>query len=743
MTLTEYEVKSNGTVYPKKGSNPRAPYQHQKAAMKALDSIDQREDYSTLIVLPTGGGKTYTASTWLLKNALDKKEKILWIAHRQFLLDQAAESFKSFAYAERIPHLTSFTYRIVSGSTSHDRAIDINKDDSLLLVGKDSLARNLDRIDQWLSGEETVFLVIDEAHHATAKTYRTIIEYVKARVPHVKLIGLTATPFRTMSSERGLLKKLFTDDIGYQISLKELINRGILSKPILESYETNADFGEGLGIDDWESITRLDTLPEEVASSIAKNSVRNHLIVDVYKKNKETYGKTIVFAVNITHAIALAGLFKKNGIKADYIVSGVKDMVTGVTLSAADNERKLEQYRDGDLDVLINVNILTEGVDIPQTKTVFLARPTVSTIMMTQMVGRALRGEKAGGTAEAYIVSFIDNWDEHIAWVSPDRLFNDEGEFTESDTERTSRELRLIAISKIEEFANLLDSSIDTTKLEAVEFTKRIPIGMYAFTYLEQNGMDISHQVMVYDSTKEAYEEMMNSLPELFNSYGTKDEYLDPDVLNQLERQCCDTFFLGEMVPPYDSRDIKNILKYYALKDSAPQFYTFDDIDRNKLDISKIARHIYDEDMGERSKMAYLNQLWNDTDDNMLRLFFGRQLYFFNQVNTELLKLSDPAIYKTENNVVYGKRDKEKMSLSELRNVDPELEKKLREETFAKAKDRRGFYKCAQCGKRYHNKVIFQVDHIKPLNKGGLTVPENLQILCRSCNMKKGDKWSG
>ena len=700
-------AKEDNVILFEVNKNSRAPYQHQKAAMKALDSIDQREDYSTLIVLPTGGGKTYTASTWLLKNALDKKEKILWIAHRQFLLDQAAESFKSFAYAERIPHLTSFTYRIVSGSTSHDRAIDINKDDSLLLVGKDSLARNLDRIDQWLSGEETVFLVIDEAHHATAKTYRTIIEYVKARVPHVKLIGLTATPFRTMSSERGLLKKLFTDDIGYQISLKELINRGILSKPILESYETNADFGEGLGIDDWESITRLDTLPEEVASIIAKNSVRNHLIVDVYKKNKETYGKTIVFAVNITHAIALAGLFKKNGIKADYIVSGVKDMVTGVTLSAADNERKLEQYRDGDLDVLINVNILTEGVDIPQTKTVFLARPTVSTIMMTQMVGRALRGEKAGGTAEAYIVSFIDK------------------------------------ISKIEEFANLLDSSIDTTKLEAVEFTKRIPIGMYAFTYLEQNGMDISHQVMVYDSTKEAYEEMMNSLPELFNSYGTKDEYLDPDVLNQLERQCCDTFFLGEMVPPYDSRDIKNILKYYALKDSAPQFYTFDDIDRNKLDISKIARHIYDEDMGERSKMAYLNQLWNDTDDNMLRLFFGRQLYFFNQVNTELLKLSDPAIYKTENNVVYGKRDKEKMSLSELRNVDPELEKKLREETFAKAKDRRGFYKCAQCGKRYHNKVIFQVDHIKPLNKGGLTVPENLQILCRSCNMKKGDKWSG
>lgn len=60
--------------------------------------------------------------------------------------------------------------------------------------------------------------------------------------------------------------------------------------------------------------------------------------------------------------------------------------------------------------VLINVNILTEGIDLPQTKTVFLTRPTVSTILMTQMIGRSLRGEKAGGTKEAYVVSFIDDW---------------------------------------------------------------------------------------------------------------------------------------------------------------------------------------------------------------------------------------------------------------------------------------------------------------------------------------------
>ena len=75
---------------------------------------------------------------------------------------------------------------------------------------------------------------------------------------------------------------------------------------------------------------------------------------------------------------------------------------------------KEKAYREGKVKVLVNVNILTEGVDLPQTKTVFLARPTVSTILMTQMIGRALRGEAAGGTSSAYIVSFVDNWNEHI-----------------------------------------------------------------------------------------------------------------------------------------------------------------------------------------------------------------------------------------------------------------------------------------------------------------------------------------
>lgn len=173
------EVKSNEKVTAKRGTNPRNPYNHQKDAMAKLNLIDKEELFSTVVVLPTGGGKTYTASTWLLKNAIDKKKKIIWIVHRQMLLDQATESFPKFACAEAMPHISEFTYRIVSGYTNHDRSIDISPKDNILIISKDSIGRNLSMLDNWLNGEKEVYFVIDEAHHATAKTYRKIIKYVE------------------------------------------------------------------------------------------------------------------------------------------------------------------------------------------------------------------------------------------------------------------------------------------------------------------------------------------------------------------------------------------------------------------------------------------------------------------------------------------------------------------------------------------------------------------------------------
>ena len=132
------------------------------------------------------------------------------------------------------------------------------------------------------------------------------------------------------------------------------------------------------------------------------------------------------------------------------------------------------------------------------------------------MVGRALRGVKAGGTPNAYIVSFIDNWNEHIAWVNPESLFEGSNDFFDKEPgKRIKRDMMLIAVSKIEEFARLLSGMAGP--LENVPFMERIPLGMYTFSYEDSNsenqGIDYTCEVMVYNSTEKYYQDFINYLP--------------------------------------------------------------------------------------------------------------------------------------------------------------------------------------------------------------------------------------
>lgn len=108
-------------------------------------------------------------------------------------------------------------------------------------------------------------------------------------------------------------------------------------------------------------------------------------------------------------------------------------------------------------------------------------------------------------------------------------------------------------------------------------------------------------------------------------------------------------------------------------------------IDRSRLDVGAIAKHIWDEDLGQQKSKEYLDSLWSQEDDNLLRLFFERKSYFLHQIE-----------YET--------------------------------------------YRCACCGMESANRAPFHVDHILPTNKGGKCVPEKLQILCHSCNGHKGGR---
>ena len=731
-------------------------YEHQEKAFFNLQEKiikTNKNPFAGLLVLPTGGGKTLTAAHWICKNYLDKGKKVLWLAHRHELLDQAKTTFaEKLAFNDIFENKNSFNYRLISGL--HDKPINIQKTDDLIISSKDSLNAGFNHLyNNWIKNNtEEIFLVIDEAHHATAKTYRKLIKNIQENVSHFQMLGLTATPFRTAESEQGLLKKVFPDDIVYKIDLRTLIRLGILSEPHFEEVSTGMNFIENLTEKEIENINKLDinSIGENIAETIANNKDRNHLIVNKYLINKDKYKQTIVFALNVDNAIALNALFNEVGIKSDYVISTIKDALTGVTISSKDNKDKIAKFRKEEIQVLINVNILTEGTDVPNVQSIFLARPTISSILMTQMIGRGLRGLKAGGTKEAYIVSFVDEWQNRISWVNPEKLFiEDNIDFNDVDKETKKQILRLVAINKIEEFAILTNKIIDPEKreeLEKLNFIERFPTGIYQFRFLEENGaepIERNCEVLVYDNILQSYTDFINALPAFFEINNlTEKDILEDDELEEFAEQIEEEFFKGTLkYPAYHFQDIKDILQYYTIQDELPPYIELKD--REKYDIDKIASEIIEKDLGEKSQIEMINQIWENNEISWQTFFNFDKRGFLRELNMAKSRISHPELYQRKNVKPIEEKEQrsyEKLKLNELREIDPMYEKYLRDQVFKKFTDENGFYYSAESGYKSKNRLDFQVDHIKSMHNGGLTKFENLQLLTRSENAKKGNK---
>ena len=742
--MPTYDNKNAATVTVAKGKNPRQLFKHQEAAMFRLNDIDKKKDFSAIIVLPTGAGKTLTSVYWLLKNAINKRKKVLWIAHRHLLLDQAAEAFVNNGYSDLLPNRTNYKYRIISGI--HDKPIHIKGDEDVIIAGKDSIIKNLQAIGNWMSDED-IYLVIDEAHHAVARTYQKIIRYVREEAvknsSHVKMIGLTATPYRTNEAEKAALGALFTDDIIFSIDTDTLIKRGILSTPRFETIETHVLAGEKVNPGMIKKITFSDNLPEDIANDIAANKDRNRLIVNNYLDNKDKYQQTIVFALNINHAIQLNALFNKYGVKSDYIVSDIRDAVTGISRSREDNNRNIEAYRKKKLQVLINVNILTEGTDLPQTKTVFLTRPTVSKVLMTQMVGRALRGETAGGTKEAYVVSFIDDWEDKIAFEAPETILIEGTIPAEKEYEHRKQVVRFVAISLIEEFTRITDETVDTRQLESLPYSERIPVGMYMVSYMEEDveneiSIERNSSVLVYNSSKKAYDAFVSDLEKIMNNYGVEGERIEDETIDRMIDGCREKYFSDVILPPCKNKDIEALLKYYAFSGKSPVLTPIEQIDRDKVNLSYIAQQITDQRMDPFEKRGYLERMWND-ESTLLKLYYTDFEFFRRQLDKEIDKIVYGPKSDATPNVKYDQRTLEEMPLQKIRECDPSYGEKLRNSVFDAAFEN-GVYKCQRCGMTSSQRKDFQVDHIVPMSKGGKTVAGNLQLLCFRCNMIKADK---
>lgn len=331
---------------------------YQVDALTELQRLRAAGNTIALLTHPTGSGKTTTA-------VLDAKRlggRTLFMAHRDNLVRQARREFKKL-WPERRCGL------FLGNSKDFDAP--------LISASIQALAQNI----TLFAPDTFSYVIIDEAHHASADTYRTVLSYFTPRFT----LGITATQER---ADRRDVLEIFRN-CAHRLSLEEAIRSGHLAAIRCVRVETNIDLSRV-------RFNSVNYLRRDLEESIRIPS-RDKLIVDTYLQNVP--GKrTVAFAVNVDHGEALAELFCSAGVPARSVSGRVP---------VKEREAILQQFRGGELLVLCACDVLNEGWDCPELEVLLMARPTLSKVLYMQQLGRGTR--KAPGKEELIVFDFIDN----------------------------------------------------------------------------------------------------------------------------------------------------------------------------------------------------------------------------------------------------------------------------------------------------------------------------------------------
>ena len=424
--------------------------------MKEIKLFDYQEDMkeriekalrlhrSVMAQMPTGTGKTVLLASVVESFLREHSNCNVWIvAHRRELVSQIRETIErvfskthpsSLTIKEDFSNhpvnsskITPSLFTLKEGSTSHPGPLTLrgeggnrptrcseplrSKVGGPSKVSPDCLSASAFNVPikavsiQWLSKhydeieEEPGMIVIDEAHHALAKTYKGMWD----RFPKAKFLGLTATPCR-------LNGKGFTDlfDVLVQSwSVPEFISKGRLA-----TYDFVSIKSDGV------TQRLIDSLQKRGADGDYQNKEMDMLLnkkpsIERLYQSLEEFGKDrkgIVYAINISHAQKITKLYQENGVKAIAIDSKTP---------ATERQQDIEAFKKGDIQVLVNVDIFSEGFDCPDVEFVQLARPTLSLAKYLQMVGRGLRVAK--GKKNCVI---IDNVGLYRVFGLPSQVWN-------------------------------------------------------------------------------------------------------------------------------------------------------------------------------------------------------------------------------------------------------------------------------------------------------------------------------
>jgi ATP-dependent helicase IRC3 len=339
---------------------------YQEDALAAIKAAEERGVRKGLIVLPTGSGKTIIFSH-IPDRLGEDSTPMLILAHREELLNQAKEKLQ---WAN--PHLDV----AIEQGQNYAGHVDV------VVASVPTLGRNgSPRLDGF-PRDYFKTVVVDEAHHAAAPTYRRVLDHFDSAL----LVGVTATPKR---GDNVGLAEVF-EEIIYSRSLEDMIREGFLCDLAGYRYNSSVDLSQV-------KIVRGDYAEGELAKAV-NTDARNEAVVESYLKyGVEDGRKALVFCVDVAHAKDMAESFRDAGIEAHAIWGAMPH----------DERRKtMEAHDRGDFPVLTNCQIATEGYDSPSIDMVIMARPTQSTSLYAQCVGRGTRLHP--GKANCLVIDVAD-----------------------------------------------------------------------------------------------------------------------------------------------------------------------------------------------------------------------------------------------------------------------------------------------------------------------------------------------
>eukprot|EP00045_Choanoeca_perplexa_P012376 m.134831 g.134831 ORF g.134831 m.134831 type:complete len:659 (-) comp15982_c0_seq4:370-2346(-) len=336
---------------------------------------------SVAVSLPTGAGKTVIFSQLIHRYVPPQpnRTKVLILAHRNELLTQAQAQLLRFD--------PSLNVQIEAGSQKAKPATADVVVASVATLGRANSPR-LDKFDP----DRFKLIIIDEAHHAAASLYRAILAHFTAEdADGPRVWGCSATLAR---HDGRSLDDIF-GEVVYHKTLQEMMAEGWLAPLTAKRIRTNLSVGSV-------RVSRGDYQINQLSHEI-NTGERNELIVEQYKRYCQAERQaTLVFCVDIAHVNSLQAAFEASGIACASITSKT---------SPVDRDSTMARFRGGQLPVLLNCAVLTEGTDVPNVDCVLLARPTCSEPLFTQMVGRGLR--KHPGKEDCLVLDIVDNFAKH------------------------------------------------------------------------------------------------------------------------------------------------------------------------------------------------------------------------------------------------------------------------------------------------------------------------------------------